>query len=392
MKRVFMIVLDSLGIGAMPDAERFGDLGANTLKSISKSHAFAIPNLEKMGLGLIDGVDYLKKEASPLAAYARVSELGAGKDTTTGHWELCGLVSASPMPTYPEGFPSEIIEEFEHRCGVGTLCNKPYSGTAVIADYGEEHLKSGRLIIYTSADSVFQIAAHEEIVPPDKLYEYCSIAREILIGEHAVGRVIARPFVGKDGDFRRTANRRDFSVEPHGDTLLDKIKASRMSVISVGKISDIFAAKGITVSHPTHSNAEGIERTLAIMREGFSGLCFTNLVDFDMLYGHRQDVDGYALALAEFDRALPDILSLMREDDLLIITADHGCDPADDSTDHTREYIPLLVYGRKIKPENLGTLRGFTSVGAIASEHLGVPYTDAPHERIYNKIIGEKNE
>ena len=385
MKRAFLIVLDSLGIGAMPDAENFGDLGSNTLKSISKSQFFSIPNLEKMGLGLIDGVDYLKKESSPTAAYGRVYELGAGKDTTTGHWELCGLVSHSPMPTYPDGFPPEIIEEFEQRCGVGTLCNKPYSGTAVISDYGEEHLKSGRLIVYTSADSVFQIAAHEEVVPPERLYEYCKIAREILTGEHAVGRVIARPFIGKDRAFKRTANRRDFSLVPHGDTLLDKIKRARMSVISVGKISDIFAGKGITESHPTHSNAEGIQRTLEIMKQDFSGLCFTNLVDFDMLYGHRQDVDGYAMALSEFDRALPELISLMQEDDLLIITADHGCDPADDSTDHTREYIPLLVYGGGIDPKDLGTIRSFASVGAIVASHLEVPYTDAYYDEVYEK-------
>ena len=386
MKRAFMIVLDSLGVGAMPDAECFGDVGANTLKSISRSPAFSIPNLEKMGLGLIEGVDYLGKEPSPAAAYGRALELGAGKDTTAGHWELCGLVSHSPMPTYPSGFPKEIIEEFEHRCGVGTICNKPYSGTAVIADYGEEHIKSGKLIVYTSADSVFQIAAHEDIVPLDTLYKYCETAREILVGEHAVGRVIARPFNGEAGNFKRTANRRDFSVAPHGETLLDKIEASGMSVVSVGKISDIFAGCGITESHPTHSNAEGIEVTKEIMNRDFSGLCFTNLVDFDMLYGHRQDRDGYAAALTEFDRALPDILSLIREEDLLIITADHGCDPSDNSTDHTREYIPLLVCGKGITPKNLGTLRGFASVGAIVAAHLGVSYTDAPHDEVYRKI------
>ena len=387
MKRAFMIVLDSLGIGAMPDAERFGDLGANTLKSISKASSFSIPNLEKMGLGLIDGVDCLERASSPIAAYGRAIELGAGKDTTAGHWELCGLVSHSPMPTYPEGFPSDIIDEFERRCGIGTICNKPYSGTAVIDDYGEEHVKSGKLIVYTSADSVFQIAAHEDVVPLERLYEYCRIAREILVGDHAVGRVIARPFVGDVGNFKRTASRRDFSVSPHGETLLDKIEASGMSVVSVGKISDIFAGCGITESHPTHSNAEGIEVTREIMKKDFSGLCFTNLVDFDMLYGHRQDADGYASALSEFDRKLPEIISLLRDDDLLIITADHGCDPSDNSTDHTREYVPLLVYGRNISPENLGTLHGFTSVGAIVAAHLGISYTDAPHDDVYDKII-----
>ena len=392
MKRVFLIVLDSLGIGEMPDADAFGDTGTNTLKRISASSKFAIPNLQKLGLGEIDGVDYLGQLRSQTAVVARVAELGCGKDTTAGHWELAGLVSERPMPTYPDGFPVEIIEEFEKRIGRDTLCNKPYSGTAVIAEYGEEHVKTGKPIVYTSADSVFQIAAHEDIIPLETLYEYCRIAREILVGEHAVGRVIARPFVGEVGSFTRTANRRDFSVVPPEETLLDKIKSAGMSVISVGKISDIFAARGITESHPTHSNAEGIETALKIMGRDFTGLCFINLVDFDMLYGHRQDVDGYARALSEFDEALPSVIDALRDDDLLIITADHGCDPGDDSTDHTREYIPLLVYGRGVRPENLGTLRGFTSVGRLVADYLGCDFTDAPSEKIYDKIFGEKYE
>ena len=386
MKRVFLIVLDSLGIGEMPDAADFGDVGANTLKRISASKKFAIPNLEKIGLGAIDGIDYLKKSRSHTAAVARVSELGCGKDTTAGHWELAGIVSERPMPTYPCGFPDEIIGEFEARIGRGTLCNKPYSGTAVIAEYGEEHMKTGKPIVYTSADSVFQIAAHEDVIPLEELYAYCRIAREILVGEHAVGRVIARPFVGEVGSFTRTANRRDFSVVPPSDTLLDKICKSGGSVISVGKISDIFAARGITASYPTHSNREGIEKMLELLERDFSGLCFVNLVDFDMLYGHRQDVDGYAAALSEFDAALPEITKRLGADDVLIITADHGCDPGDDSTDHTREYIPLIIYGEAVKPENLGTLRGFTSVGALVAELLGCDFTDAPHEKIYDRI------
>ena len=392
MKRVFLIVLDSLGIGEMPDAAAFGDVGTNTLKRISASSKFSIPNLQKLGLGKIDGVDYLGQLRSQTAAVARVAELGCGKDTTAGHWELAGLVSERPMPTYPDGFPGEIIEEFEKRIGRGTLCNKPYSGTAVIAKYGEEHVKTGKPIVYTSADSVFQIAAHEDIIPLETLYEYCRIAREILVGEHAVGRVIARPFVGSEGNYKRTENRHDFSLTPPKKTAMDLIGEAGLDVISVGKISDIFAARGITESHPTHSNAEGVETALKIMRRDFTGLCFINLVDFDMLYGHRQDVDGYAHALSEFDEALPSLLEALRDDDMLIITADHGCDPGDDSTDHTREYIPLLVYGRGVRPENLGTLRGFTSVGRLVADCLGCNFTDAPSEKIYDKIFGEKYE
>ena len=389
MKRVFLIVLDSLGIGEMPDAASFGDVGANTLRRISSSRSFSIPNLEKMGIGSIDGIDYIKKSPSPSSAYARVSELGAGKDTTAGHWELAGLVSYSPMPTYPDGFPTDIIDKFERAIGKKVLCNKAYSGTAVIAEYGAEHIKTGNPIVYTSADSVFQIAADEDTVPVETLYEYCRAAREILTGEHAVGRVIARPFIKTEGGFVRTANRRDFSLSPTNDTLLDKVGAAGMSVISVGKISDIFAGKGITESHPTHSNREGIELTLDIMKKDFSGLCFVNLVDFDMLYGHRQDVGGYAAALSEFDAYLPEIVSCLSDGDLLIITADHGCDPGDSHTDHTREYVPLLIYSDAIVPKNLGTLRSFSSVGALVADYLGCDFTDAPCERIYPLIIKE---
>ena len=385
---MFLIVLDSFGIGALPDAAKYGDEGSDTLASVLTSDKADLENLKSLGLFNIDGE--CGGVQSPKAAYARMAEKSNGKDTIIGHWEMCGVISERDMPTYPNGFPDEIIQEFEKRCGRGTLCNLPYSGTKVIADYGREHEKTGKLIVYTSADSVFQIAAHEEVIPLETLYEYCRVARELLVGAHAVGRVIARPFVGKAGDFTRTANRRDFSLVPPEETLLDKIKDAGMSVISVGKISDIFAARGITESHPTHSNAEGIETALEIMRRDFSGLCFINLVDFDMLYGHRQDVDGYARALSELDAALSRLIAGMRRGDLLIITADHGCDPGDDSTDHTREYVPLLVYGEGVRPEDLGTLRGFTAVGRLVADCLGCEFTDAPSEKIYDRIFGEK--
>ena len=374
MKRVFLIVLDSLGIGEMPDAAAFGDKDCNTLKRISASPEFCIDNLFKMGLGNIDGVNFLKKAELPSAAFARMTELSAGKDTTIGHWEIAGVVSDSPMPTYPDGFPSEILDEFSKKTGRGVLCNKPYSGTKVIADYGEEHIKTGDLIVYTSADSVFQIAAHEDIVPPEMLYEYCRIAREILVGDHAVGRVIARPFVGNYPDFTRTSNRHDFSVEPPKETLLDAIKSANKTVYAVGKIFDIFAGKGVTEKAFTTSNLDGIEKTLKALDTDFDGLCFINLVDFDMLYGHRQDINGYAKALTEFDRYLPEITTKMRDDDILVITADHGCDPGDNSTDHTREYTPLIVYGKSVKPINLGTRKTFADIAATVADYLDVDF------------------
>ena len=374
MKRVFLIVLDSLGIGEMPDAAAFGDKDCNTLKRISASPEFCIDNLFKMGLGNIDGVNFLKKAELPSAAFARMTERSAGKDTTIGHWEIAGVVSDSPMPTYPDGFPSEILDEFSKKTGRGVLCNKPYSGTKVIADYGEEHIKTGDLIVYTSADSVFQIAAHEDIVPPETLYEYCRIAREILVGDHAVGRVIARPFVGNYPDFTRTSNRHDFSVEPPKETLLDAIKSANKTVYAVGKIFDIFAGKGVTEKAFTASNLDGIEKTLKALDTDFNGLCFINLVDFDMLYGHRQDINGYAKALTEFDRYLPEITTKMRDDDILVITADHGCDPGDNSTDHTREYTPLIVYGKSVKPINLGTRKTFADIAATVADYLDVDF------------------
>ena len=374
IKRVFLFVLDSLGIGEAPDAEAFGDEGANTLKRIAEG-GINIPNLISLGLSNIDGVDFLEKEKSQMGAVARLRELSAGKDTTIGHFEIAGLVSGKAMPTYPNGFPLEVIQSFEEAVGRGTLVNLPYSGTKVIEDFGDEHTKSGKLIVYTSADSVFQIAAHEETVPLEELYAICRKAREILVGTHAVGRVIARPFTGESGSYKRTANRRDFSLEPPRKTMLDAINESGKAVISVGKISDIFAGRSITESYPTHSNREGMERALLLLNSDFSGLCFINLVDFDMLFGHRQDISGYRTALEEFDRFLPTFISNMREGDLLIITADHGCDPGDESTDHTREYTPLIIFGDKIKPTNLGTLDSFATIAETVVGILGVDYT-----------------
>ena len=371
IKRAFVIVLDSFGIGAEPDAHLFGDEGANTLESIHRSGVLDIPNLTQLGLGVIDGVDCLEKVPGHTATVARVQEKSMGKDTTVGHWELMGVVSERPLPTYPDGFPKELLDKFEAAVGRGTLCNKPYSGTDVIRDFGEE-----QLIIYTSADSVFQIAAHEELVPLPELYRYCEIARGLLTGEHGVGRVIARPFITVDGEFKRTANRHDYSLEPPAPTALTALKDAGYTVKSIGKIKDIFAGAGITDAVYTHSNTEGIALTLDALREDFTGLCFTNLVDFDMLYGHRQDPVGYAEAMNEFDRALPELIAGLGKEDILIITADHGCDPSDDSTDHTREYIPLIVYNSTIEPNNLGTLVGFDSVGALVCRLFGVSYSD----------------
>ena len=368
-KRIFLIVLDSFGIGNAPDAEKFGDFGANTLKSISKSEKFNISNLKKLGLCNIDGVE-LEDHASPIGKFGALQELSAGKDTTIGHFEIAGIISEKQMPTYPNGFPKEIIEEFEKQTGCGTLCNKTYSGTQVIADYGEEHIKTGKLIIYTSADSVFQIAAHTDVVPLEKLYEYCRIARNILVGEHAVGRVIARPFNG-EYPFTRTADRHDFSVEPPEDTMLDKLKSNSFDVVSVGKIADIFANRGITEKYFTHSNDEGMNKTLELLDKDFNGLVFTNLVDFDMKYGHRRDVDGYANAISEFDSWLNEFIPKMQENDLLIITADHGCDPAFSGTDHTREQVPLLMYSKKdIKPENLSTIKGYDYISKVILDNF----------------------
>lgn len=366
--RIFLIVLDSFGIGNAPDAEKFGDLGANTLNSIAKSEKFSIPNLTKLGIRNIDGVK-LEKADSPIGKFGALQELSNGKDTTIGHFEIAGIISEKPMPTYPNGFPEEIIKEFEKQTGCGTLCNKAYSGTQVIADYGEEHIKTGNLIVYTSADSVFQIAAHTDIVPLEKLYEYCKIARNILQGEHAVGRVIARPFNG-EYPYTRTADRHDFSVEPPKETMLDILKENNFDVISVGKIADIFANRGITEKFFSHSNDEGMSKTLELTDKDFTGLAFTNLVDFDMKYGHRRDVDGYANAISEFDNWLNDFIPQMQDNDLLIITADHGCDPAYKGTDHTREQVPLLMYSNNIEPENLGIIQGYNYISKVILDNF----------------------
>ena len=361
-KRVFLIVLDSFGIGECPDSCDFGDEGANTLYRISQSRNFSIPTLSSLGLGKIDGVSGIKSESSIPSRVARLAEVSRGKDTTTGHWEIMGIVSENPMPTYPNGFPMELLDKFSSLTGRGVLANLPYSGTKVIEDFGDEHVRGGDLIVYTSADSVFQIAAHEDVVEVNKLYEYCEAARSILVGEHAVGRVIARPFNGVSGSYKRTDRRRDFSLKPPKKSYLDILCEKGYDVISVGKISDIFAGVGITESHPTHSNKEGMEVTEELLSRDFSGLCFINLVDFDMLFGHRQDIDGYAAAISEFDSWLAGFIKKMGDEDALIITADHGCDPGDDSTDHTREYVPMIVYENGGNEENLGTLKGFYNV------------------------------
>ncbi len=368
MKRIFLIVLDSFGIGALPDSHEFGDYNVNTLKSISDSKYFLVPNMQRLGLFNIDGVDIGEKSPAPLASYARLAEMSKGKDTTTGHWEIGGIISQNPFPTFPNGFPSEVIEKFESAIGIKTLCNKPYSGTEVIKVYGEEHAKTGKLIVYTSADSVFQIAAHEDVVPPQKLYEYCEIAREILAGDYAVGRVIARPFVGNAPDFTRTANRRDFSLKPTDKTVLDALKERGLDVIGVGKISDIFAGVGLTESIKTHSNDEGMNVTSELLTRDFYGLAFINLVDFDMLYGHRNDKDGYAKAITEFDIWLGGFIDKLSDEDLLLITADHGCDPSDESTDHTREYVPLIMYNKALTPCNMGTKDSFSCIAATVAK------------------------
>lgn len=373
MKRVFLIVLDSVGIGEMPDAAEFGDRGSHTLRAASVSEHFSMPNMGKLGLFHIDGVGLPKPSASPLGAFARMAEASKGKDTTIGHWEIAGVISPQPLPTYPQGFPEEVIREFSQKTGRGVLCNKPYSGTEVIKDFGEAHMQSGDLIVYTSADSVFQVAAHEEVVPVDELYGYCRIAREMLAGRHGVGRVIARPFEGKPGDFRRTVRRHDFSLAPPKVTMLDQLAAHGKEVLGVGKIYDIFAGKSVTDFVRTSGNADGIDKTLAYMEREFEGLCFVNLVDFDMLYGHRNDVEGYAKALTYFDKRLPEILHKMKEEDMLMITADHGCDPSTPSTDHSREYTPLVMYGKKVPAGlNLGTRKTFADIGATALHYFGI--------------------
>lgn len=374
MKRVFLIVLDSFGIGEAPDADKFGDVGANTLRTISGSPKFNCPNMTKLGLFNVEGTDYKEGVENPIGMYGKMQEESMGKDTIIGHWELAGLVSHKPMPTFPQGFPDSFVKEFEKKTGRKCLCNKPYSGTEVIKDYGEEHMKTGALILYTSADSVCQIAANESIVPVEELYEYCCMAREMLTGDMAVGRVIARPFEGTNkDDFKRTIRRHDFALSPFADTMLDKITNSGKEVISIGKIVDIFNNRGITKFYRTTGNQEGMEKIAQVAKEDFNGLCFLNLVDFDMLYGHRRNIEGYANAATEFDRFLGGFMEQLRDEDLLIITADHGCDPAFTmTTDHTREYVPLLIYNKNIKPKNLGIIKGFSYVSKVVCESLNI--------------------
>ncbi len=358
-----MIVLDSLGIGELPDADRYGDRGSNTLKSLFDSGKLNIPNLRRLGLFNVDGIDYTKGTSSPCASFARMTEMSVGKDTTVGHWEIMGLVSKQSFPVYPDGFPNDVIFEFEKNTGKKVLCNKSYSGTEVIREYGRQHEETGDLIVYTSSDSVFQIAAHEAVVPVEELYGYCKTARKILVGKHAVGRVIARPFTGKYPNYVRTKNRHDYSLVPPKQTALDVLKENSKSVISVGKISDIFAGKGITECFSSASNEDGMTKTIALADTSFDGIVFTNLVDFDSSYGHRNDILGYVCALNKFDIQLGELLSKLKDDDVLMITADHGCDPSTPSTDHSREYTPLLIYGQNLKNINLGTRASFSDIG-----------------------------
>ena len=388
MKRIFLIVLDSFGIGAMPDSEKFGDVGVNTLRSCATSPKLDIPNMTAAGLGNIDGVTCLPKVSAPTGAYARLTESSMGKDTTIGHWEIAGVISSEPLPTYPGGFPREVLDAFEEATGRGCLCNLPYSGTDVIRDYGEEQLATGKWIIYTSADSVFQVAAHEDYIPLQELYDACHKARQILRGKHGVGRVIARPYVGDSASgFKRTSNRHDYSLEPPKMTMLDAIKASGLDSLAVGKIHDIFAGQGDTEFVYNKSNADGMAHTVDFAARDFHGLCFVNLVDFDMQYGHRRDIDGYAGALTEFDRWLGTFLPTLGEEDLVMITADHGCDPAyTATTDHTREYVPLLVLGKKVKPVNLGTRPTFADIAATVTDLLGVEY-NTPGKSFASEIL-----
>lgn len=372
-QRVYLIVLDSFGIGHAPDAADFGDEGANTLYTITHSKEYDTPNMRKLGLSCIDGVDYLEKSDNIVGSYGRMQEASKGKDTTIGHWEIAGIVSENALPTYPNGFPKEVLDEFSKRTGREVLCNKPYSGTDVIRDYGEEHVRTGKLIVYTSADSVFQIAAHEDIVPVEELYKYCEIAREILVGEHGVGRVIARPFVGEAPNFQRTTNRHDFSLLPPRDTMLDVLQKEGYDTYGVGKIYDIFAGKGIAHTQRIQGNVDGMEKTIQLQDRDFNGLCFVNLVDFDMLYGHRNDIEGYAKAATVFDKQLGTFMERMQPQDILMITADHGCDPGFKGTDHSRECVPFLAYGEQVKKGvNMGTRKTFSDIAATILDIFGI--------------------
>ena len=385
-KRVFLIVLDSFGIGEMPDAKKYGDEGSNTLAAIVKSEKYDTPNLEKLGLFNIEGVNCKENVENPLGSFARLAESSNGKDTTTGHWEMAGIISEKPFPTFPDGFPEDFLEEYSKRVGRKILCNKPYSGTEVIKDYGKEHLETGALIVYTSADSVFQVAGHEDVVSLEELYRCCEIAREMLQGDLAVGRVIARPFVGKEGSFERTRNRHDYALDPTGPIVMDDLVKNGFDSIGVGKIYDIFAGKSVEESYKMEDNIDGMNITLDLCDKDFNGLCFVNLVDFDMIYGHRNDVDGYANAASEFDKQLGQMMDKLREDDIVIITADHGCDPSTESTDHSREYVPMIIFGDKIKAGiDLKTRNTFADIGKTIADIFGVD-SQIPGTSFYKEV------
>ena len=374
MKRVILIVMDSLGVGELPDANLYGDVGSHTLDNTYKAcGGLKIDNLEKLGFGNIEGVKYLNKVNESIGAYGKLAERSKGKDTVTGHWEIGGVILNTPLNTYPNGFSEEIIEEFLRRVNKkGVLGNCVASGTEIIERLGDEHVKTGYPIIYTSADSVFQIAAHEDVIPLEELYEMCRIAREMLVGENVVGRVIARPFIGGNGNYKRTPNRRDYALDPFSKTMLEYLKENGKEVAAVGKIEDIYNKKGVTNAVHTKDNMDGVDATLRYMDEVKEGLIFTNLVDFDMLYGHRNDPKGYGKAIEDLDNRLKEIYDKMTEDDILMLTADHGCDPTTESTDHSREYIPLLVYGNKINPVNIGTREGFTDISKTILDYFNI--------------------
>ena len=385
-KRVFLIVLDSFGIGEMPDAKKYGDEGSNTLAAIVKSKKYKTPNLEKLGLFNIEGVDCKEDVENPLGSFARLAESSNGKDTTTGHWEMAGIISEKPFPTFPNGFPEDFLEEYSKRVGRKILCNKPYSGTEVIKDYGREHLETGALIVYTSADSVFQVAGHEDVISLEELYRCCEIAREMLQGDLGVGRVIARPFVGKEGSFERTRNRHDYALDPTGPIVMDDLVKNGFDSIGVGKIYDIFAGKSVEESYKMEDNIDGMNITLDLCDKDFNGLCFVNLVDFDMIYGHRNDVDGYANAASEFDKQLGQMMDKLREDDIVIITADHGCDPSTESTDHSREYVPMIIFGDKIKSGvDLKTRNTFADIGKTVADIFGID-SQIPGTSFYREV------
>lgn len=373
INRVALIVLDSVGVGELPDASEYGDVGSNTVKNIYKNiQDFKLPNLEKLGLLNINGFEDIKRSDEFISTIAKCNEKSKGKDTTTGHWEISGVTLEKPFPTYPNGFPDDVIEEFEKKVGRKVIGNCPASGTEIIKQLGDEHVNTGNLIVYTSADSVFQVASHEDVVPLDELYKICEIAREMLQGKHGVGRVIARPFTGESGNYTRTKNRKDFSLLPPKN-MLDYIVDANQEVYAIGKIEDIFVNRGITKSSHTSTNEDGINETIKALKDDFKGLIFTNLVDFDMMFGHRNDVEGYGNALKYFDDRLPEIMDNLRDDDLLIITADHGCDPTTPSTDHSREYIPLILYNKNIKKNNnLGTLETYACIGKTILDLLNV--------------------